>query len=289
MRAVALPRWLRHDFAAITPVGAAFFYIGAPLLAGALLGWNRTLVGQYLDRGTSTLFWIGLVVLVWIAAIVGTRLVRWGAGRWQWPLWISAVVGAVLGILIFYWPIARYRHFGLTLLPEEFLALAPPLPWPTLDYLPRLFANTLPGILYWLLVVMAMDKLFGTARIGEPDSPSASAEATLRARLPANLDGEILALKAEDHYLRVFTEKGDTLVHHRFSDAVHDLRHLDGLQVHRSYWVRRSAIEKRFTERHSQFVRLRTGLKVPVSRSYARLLRPAGEAAQGTSGQSAAP
>ncbi|MCB1623649.1 MAG: DNA-binding protein [Pseudomonadales bacterium] len=269
------PRWLRYDFPAITPIGAAFFYIGAPLLVGALLGWNRMLVGPHLSRGVSTLYWIGLVALVWIAALVGTRLVRRGVRRWQWPLWISAVVGAVLGILIFYWPIARYRYFGLTLLPEEFLALAPPLPWPTLDYLPRLFANTLPGIIYWLIVVIIMDKLFGAARIVQPDSPSASAEATLRARLPASLDGEILALKAEDHYLRVYTERGDTLVHHRFSDAVHDLRHLDGLQVHRSYWVRRSAIERRFTAHHRQFVRLRTGLQVPVSRSYARLLQPA--------------
>lgn len=275
------PRWFRIDFAAITPLGAAFFYLGAPLMAGAVLGWNRTLVGEHLGRGVSTLYWIGLVALVWIAAIFGTRLVRRGARRWQWPRWLSAALGAVIGILIFHWPIARYRYFGLTLLPEEFLVRAPPLPWPTLDYLPRLFANTLPGILYWLTVVIIMDKLFGTPTVApQPDSPSASAEATLRARLPANLDGEILALKAEDHYLRVYTDRGDTLVHHRFRDAVHDLRHLDGMQVHRSYWVRRSAIERRFTERHSQFVRLRTGLKVPVSRSYARLLRPAGQAAQ---------
>lgn len=265
-------------------MGVAFFYLGAPLLAGILLGWNRTLVGQHLGRGVSTLYWIGLVALVWIAAIIGTRLVRRSVRRWRWPLWICATLGAAFGILLFYWPIARYRHFGLTLLPEEFMALAPPLPWPTLEYLPRLLANTLPGIIYWVIVVSIMDRFFGTGRAAEPasssvpasppapESSSASVEATLRARLPANLDGEIVALKAEDHYLRVYTDKGDTLVHHRFSDAVHDLRHLNGLQVHRSYWVRRSAIEKRFTERHSQFVRLRTGLKVPVSRSYARLL-----------------
>lgn len=294
MRAVTAPRWLRGDFSSITPAAAAFFYVGAPLLAGALLGWNRTLVGQYLSRGVSTLYWIGLVVMVWIAALIGTRLVRNSVRRWQWPLWISASLGAVLGILIFYWPIARYRHFGLTLLPPEFMALAPPLPWPTLAYLPRLLANTLPGILYWLIVVSIMDRFYGTGRVARPVAPAAPAsssagvEATLRARLPASIDGEIVALKAEDHYLRVYTDKGNTLVHHRFSDAVHDLRHLDGLQVHRSYWVRRSAIEKRYTERHSQFVRLRTGLKVPVSRSYARLLVSSGEATQAPSNQSAA-
>lgn len=290
---MAAPSWLRHDFAAISPAGAAFFYLGAPLLAGALLGWNRMLVGNHLGRGASTLYWMGLVALVWIAAIVGTRLVRRLVHRWRWPVWASALAGAVLGILLFYWPIARYRHFGLTLLPEEFMALAPPLPWPTFDYLPRLLANTLPGIVYWLIVVIVMERFFGTASAaarltapaapGAPPAPGAAvdpasvsviAEATLRARLPAGIDGEILALKAEDHYLRVYTDKGDTLIHHRFSDAVQDLRQIDGMQVHRSWWVRRSAIEKRFTERHSHFVRLRNGLKVPVSRSYTRLLNP---------------
>ena len=66
--------------------------------------------------------------------------------------------------------------------------------------------------------------------------------------------------------------KGDTLVHYRFRDALHDLKELDGLQVHRSYWVRRSAIAQRFTENQKHFLRLSTNLKVPVSRSYLAML-----------------
>jgi DNA-binding LytR/AlgR family response regulator len=104
----------------------------------------------------------------------------------------------------------------------------------------------------------------------------AGAEATLRARLPAHLDAEIVALKAEDHYVRVYTQKGDTLVHYRFRDAVQDLRGIDGLQVHRSYWVRRSAITGRATRAHSQVLLVGSDLSIPISRSYQRMLDAGG-------------
>ena len=284
------PQWLRSEFDGMTSAGAALF-VGAPLLVGVLLGWNRMVVGSHMSRPGSTLYWIGLIGIVWVAAIVGTRLVRALARRWRWrwQSWATAATGALLGIFLFYWPISAYRHFGHMWLPEESIAHAPPLPWPTLEYLPQLFANTLPGVLYWVAVTYLVERFFSLPRdagqqstalasaAGPAESTaavtlSADAEPILRARLPANLDGEILALKAEDHYLRVYTAKGDTLVHYRFRDALHDLKELDGLQVHRSYWVRRSAIAQRFTENQKHFLRLSTNLKVPVSRSYLAML-----------------
>lgn len=273
-------RWLRFEFDGMTPATAALFYLAAPLLVGLLLGWNRMLVGSHLSRTGSTLFWTGLVGIVWVAAIVGTRLVGALTRRWRWPYWLMAFTGSLFGILLFYWPIARYRHFGLSLLPEEFKLLAPPLPWPTLEYLPRLFANTLPGMLYWVVVYCAFEKWTalrdgGLATPVAPAAgvqPGASAEATLRTRLPAHLDAEIIALKAEDHYVRVYTHKGDTLVHYRFRDAVQDLRGVDGLQVHRSYWVRRSAITRRSVRANNHVLQVGNDLSIPISRSFQRAL-----------------
>lgn len=281
-------RWLRPEFEGMTPAAAAAFYVAAPLLVSLLLGWNRMLVGTHMSRTGSTLFWTGLVGIVWIAAIVGTRLVGALTRRGRWPVWLTAAAGALLGILLFYWPIARYRHFGLGLLPGEFMVHAPPLPWPTLDYLPRLFANTLPGVLYWVVVYCAFEKWLGMRNVGAPDSavrdaapvPAAShgtsAEATLRARLPPHLDAQIIALKAEDHYVRVYTEKGDTLVHYRFRDAVQDLRGVDGLQVHRSYWVRRSAITRRSVKANNHMLQVGKDLSIPISRSFQRVLDAGG-------------
>lgn len=261
-----------------TPAGRVALFVVAPLLASVVLGWNRVDFGSQLSRVASTLYWTGLVYAVWAAATFGTLLVHVASRHRRWPQWLLALAGAVVGLVVFYWPIARYRHFGLSLLPPGARGAGPPLPWPALDYLPQLIANTLPGILYWTVTVWIVSRtLAAPSRELLPGATSApgglSVEAVLRARLPAHLDGEILALKAEDHYVRVYTAKGDTLVHHRFRDAVHDLAGIDGLQVHRSFWVRRSAITRRYSEGHGHFLCLQNDLRVPVSRSYLNALR----------------
>lgn len=286
------PRWLQAEFAGMTPRAAFFFYVGAPLLCGLVLGWNRIVVGPHMTHLGSTGYWTVLVLMVWLAAIVGTRLAYLCVRRWQWPLWATGLSGAAVGMALFYWPIARYRHFSLQFLPEEFAQHVPPLPLPTLDYLPQLFMHTGAGIAFWILMLYGYERLLGIPRYRhEEASPEASPEANsdvgpahaaasssgaeeaLRARLPPHLDGKILALQAEDHYVRVHTAKGSMLVHYRFRDAVQDMGRVDGLQVHRSFWVRRGVIKQLFVERHSHFVRLDNGLKVPVSRTHLRTLR----------------
>lgn len=255
-------------------------FIVAPLLASLVLGWNRMNFLPHVTRLASTLYWAGLVLTIWLAAIVGMLLVHAATRRWRWPLWALALVGAVAGVIIFYWPIAYYRHFGLAFTPAAFRGTLPPLPWPTLDYLPRLATNTLPGIMYWTIAAWAASRMFERqTHTGVTDTTGPSAdvplEAVLRSRLPAHLDGEILALKAEDHYVRVYTAKGDTLVHHRFRDAVRELGSTTGLQVHRSFWVRRAAITRRYSDGHNHFLRLSNDLRVPVSRAYLHAVRSA--------------
>lgn len=285
------PRWLQIELAGMTPRAGLLFYIGLPLLCGLVLGWNRVSVGPHMTRLAAACYLTVLIFMVWFAAIIGTRLTQLCIRRWQCPLWVTGLIGAAIGMALFYWPIAWYRHYTLQFLPQEFALRAPPLPLPTVDYLPQLFANTGAGVAFWVLVLYIYERLLGVPRyrgeelkpVGAATSadvspadafPAASgAEETLRRRLPPHLDGEILALQAEDHYVRVHTAKGSTLVHYRFRDAVQDMSSVDGVQVHRSFWVRRSAITEQFIERHSHFVRLGNGLKVPVSRSHLHSLR----------------
>ncbi len=89
---------------------------------------------------------------------------------------------------------------------------------------------------------------------------------------------EIDALRAEDHYLRVYTRSDEELILYRFSDAISEMSDNDlGLQVHRSYWVNRSEID--FIESHSQklTVILKSGLNAPVSARYYELVRQLAE------------
>ena len=96
-------------------------------------------------------------------------------------------------------------------------------------------------------------------------------------RLPLKLRGaEIWAVEAEDHYLRLHTSKGQDLILLRLADAVAELDGIEGAQVHRSWWVARDAITDARRGDGRAVLTLKDGSEVPVSRTYARLLRDQG-------------
>ena len=93
-------------------------------------------------------------------------------------------------------------------------------------------------------------------------------------RLPLKLRGaQVWAVEAEDHYLRLHTSKGQDLILMRLADAVAELEGIEGLQVHRSWWVARDAITDAKRGDGRATLTLKDGAEVPVSRTYAGLLR----------------
>ena len=93
-------------------------------------------------------------------------------------------------------------------------------------------------------------------------------------RLPLKLRGaEVWAVEAEDHYLRLHTSKGQDLILMRLSDAIDELEGIEGAQVHRSWWVARDAITEAVRGDGRATLTLKDAAEVPVSRTYARLLR----------------
>ena len=121
----------------------------------------------------------------------------------------------------------------------------------------------------------------------QPPLPPASDERTpgtseppgnrLLNRLALERRGAILALSMEDHYVRVFTDAGESLILLRLSDAMAEVQDVPGLQIHRSHWVAARAVDR--TERLSDGrlrVHLVNGLTLPVSRTFARAVREAG-------------
>ena len=87
-------------------------------------------------------------------------------------------------------------------------------------------------------------------------------------RIPRPLGNRLIALGMEDHYLRIYTDVGSDLVLCRFADALRELTAFDGLQVHRSWYVARSAIIQVQREGRAMTLCLSNGLEVPVSRAY---------------------
>lgn len=87
-------------------------------------------------------------------------------------------------------------------------------------------------------------------------------------RLPDGLDGPILHLSVDDHYVEVVTPNGSGRVLMRFADALDEVEPMEGLRVHRSHWVARNAIARVVREGSRVFVELSNGARVPVSRGY---------------------
>ena len=87
----------------------------------------------------------------------------------------------------------------------------------------------------------------------------------LETRLPAGF-GPLLAIKAEDHYVRIFGPDRSLLMLMRLADAVELANGMDGMRVHRSWWVVRAAVSKIEQQGRRTTLILSNGERVPVSR-----------------------
>lgn len=88
--------------------------------------------------------------------------------------------------------------------------------------------------------------------------------------------GEICAICAEGHYTRVYTVSGERFVDRSLSDMLRRVAPLEGMQVHRSWWVARAAVEGSQRKGSSLSLTIRGGMTVPVARRRLAHLRKAG-------------
>ncbi len=191
---------------------------------------------------------------------------------------IVLLTGLAISTLALAWPMHAYSLWGRNMGRD---ALAPILYAPfalSFDYAFRLINGVLPGAFLWFGLNLFYDKALGIRRYSyQPDvepeadpgsSRTADSNPAFMSRLPAATYGKLIAMKAEDHYVRVYTDHGNSLVHYRFNDAISDVSGQSGLQTHRSWWVREAEIVRMKTQGHRIHLVLSSGLEVPVSRSY---------------------
>jgi DNA-binding LytR/AlgR family response regulator len=75
-------------------------------------------------------------------------------------------------------------------------------------------------------------------------------------------------LSVRDHYVVVQTDRGQSTLLMRFADALGELDGIEGMRVHRSHWVAKTAVAGLERSGGKVHVRLQDGRLVPVSRSY---------------------
>ena len=117
------------------------------------------------------------------------------------------------------------------------------------------------------------------SEVGWEVSPQPSAqlpEMTFRARFPPGLTGRLLCLEMEDHYLRIHTDLGSDIILMRMSDAERELADMQGMRVHRSWWVAREAVRELRRDGTRLELLLENDMAVPVGKTYRSALRDAG-------------
>lgn len=277
---------------------AATLYLLVPLGIGAVLGWYRAGYAADYPLAVSLLDWLMNFVTLWIAFDVGSRLIAFLLRPWTPRLWIILVIGGVAGVAVSRPIRSVIRDITSSLAPNvpSEIAFPPNLVWE--QYVFAYAGVIAVPILIWVVVNYIYVEALGVPRFGhlskkseaeqsgqtfvgrEEDQVSAAGPSLHDLEFVKKLSGGphtgIRALQAEDHYLRVHTDRNNELIRYRFSDALNEVQHLPGLQVHRSFWISTTAINYIRRSGRSYEIVLKGGLEVPVSRSYRYAVKEAG-------------
>lgn len=223
--------------------------------------------------GQSFLYWVvrpmvlagGLLLADWLVS-------RFLAGRLASPEWLKPVVlVTAIGLL----PLAltealleQRLPFRPDVLDDELWAYSPVLA--VLGELVTLATIVIPlHLLLWLIIDRKADGAGGAESAATPTPEFLRRASNLRAE-------DVLALQAEEHYVRIYSRDGAELVQCRFGEAAKEMPAELGLQVHRSWWVAESAVRSARRGSRRWQLDLVADVAVPVSDSYVSAVRERG-------------
>lgn len=258
------------------------FYLGVPLaiaLYGSINNWE---VQQSIGYTGTLAFYLAHSFVPWWITCLSTYSLLLLLRKWRPPALLLICIGALLGCLLTIpytnwitrvfessWPTQSFDGFTTNALSTDFLIFF------------------LRVVVIWIGVNFIFDRFVGLPRYRyAPDGnplrrfPQTGAIDTPQnlpaflARLPDTVTmQEVIAISAEQHYIRVHTDNREHMILYRFSDAINELGSGSGMQVHRSWWVAKAAIASVHSGAKKFYLQLDNGTKVPVSTPYQGMLR----------------
>ncbi|MFN3583471.1 LytTR family DNA-binding domain-containing protein [Phenylobacterium sp.] len=243
---------------------AARRVLASLLIPAVLVGAFLSFVGAFGTRDMPlplrTLFMVAISAVATLLGFLTFRVtgrLAWTRGAyWRHGLAAAVVMAVPMGLVV--WSAVNL--------------VAPAGHGPAIRNIPDYLVVSLITSAFFCLFVAWARRNDG--RAAQPDAP---VPPRFLERLPLKLRGaEVWAVEAEDHYLRLHTSKGQDLILMRLADAVAELEGIEGLQVHRSWWVAREAIVDARRGDGRATLTLKDGAQVPVSRTYAGELRARG-------------
>jgi len=272
------------------------FLLAMPLLLGLFFAVVGIGPVRTMDLGSGFAYAGSQFVAAWWGNALGCVLAVRLLPQPRPPLGVVLLVGHLLACLPLYLFFREHFLFFQGLFPE-IGTQASAVDWNS-DYVLHLLRySSLPFLMLWFASVYGYRQWTGVEIFGEPParrrvsvpvvetpvetlpveepplrvSPEPRPQFLQRSELPD--DADIIAIKAEEHYIKIWSNSDTDLVRYRFGDAVEDADAQPGDQVHRSWWVRWDAITA--VQRRGRALELVLGerLRVPVSRAHMALVR----------------
>ncbi len=235
--------------------------LAACAVAGAVLGVVGPFGSFFNDALPVRLaYWMAVSLLSGLGVGVAVRLVwprarRRGVAAWTWIPVVALMVSAPLALA------ARLIAVAL---------------WPgireAVDWVEWYGQTLLVAFVYTSLYVAAHAR----ASQGPGTAQAAEGGARMLDRLPPRLGRDLLCLQMEDHYVRLHTSAGSVLVLSPLARAIRQVGDLEGLRVHRSWWVARHAVRGVVHDGRNLRLVLTSGLEAPVARAKVAALKAAG-------------
>ncbi len=246
---------------------AVMLAIGVVL--AALGPFGSFTLGSFADR---LFYWIPAALLGYTIVRPTTLVALLIARRLTLPVVPSAVVGILVAAVPGTYAIAYLGGYR-------------PGAEPSFQELFQLYLQVaLIGILVMLVFLLIERRAVSPAVAERFDIPASApplltepeAGAPFLRRLPALWRDQLVALEMEDHYVRAHGPGTSVLILLRMRDAEGELAGYDGLRVHRSWWVARSAVRQVLRTGRNVRLRLDGGIEAPVARDRIVALEDAG-------------
>lgn len=244
---------------------------------GAALGLLGPFGTFAMPLAVRLLYWIGFILIGYAIFRPVQAVALWFAEETLVPTWAALLASAALASL----PLTAVVGFAISGMRYDAQRM--------IDIFPPLYGQVF-GIGLAIFVLMWL--LFGqrhpaqTSGTVEPPRPvpldiasvqlPERPEAPFFNRLPARLGHNLVCLEMQDHYVCAHTLSGSEMILMRLRDAVAELDGIEGMQVHRSWWVARDQVRAIRREGRAIKLELANGLLAPVSRNRQDTLKRAG-------------
>ena len=261
------------------------YFLGIPVglaVVFSLVGIRLTYGMPYLD---ALLYMLLHMFTAWWTVNIGASIIKYSFRSWQPPTIAVCILGLMIALLPAVFLFEVLGDFYGTLYPVfETNRTDQIQPSWTLEYLTHFVRYSIPVLPTFLIGVYGYRYATGVDWFGYPRTESADSRQddnvttdTARVRkatvdliegskLPA--DAEILAIKAEQHYIQIWSDQGAELIRYRFKDIGNTLAECNGSQVHRSWWVNFDKIQSSRNAGRKVELIINSELSVPVSLAY---------------------